>query len=268
MHEEARWCVDKARALVTSGDQNDLRYACLELRGAIEHLFYELIPLFADELPSDIVYEWRPVQIIDAIVDCDPSAEADSRICIFNYDSDGNPGQPHFLGEQKALTRKLLRDYYHALGSYLHAPLPGKSPNFARLPKRLKATIEVLEEHCASSVMANIGKKCSFECTCGRRITRNARAIAANPIVKCLDSKCGAVFEYIGEDNEIASFRPVVSKFICPECQTENCVGSHLLRDGLVVDCVECEAKVMYEQGYRVVPLAEGCGVSSSSGRA
>src|SRR5687768_15974814 len=84
MHENARRALEKAKKLIGAADSDSLRYASLELRTAIEHLFYELMPLYEEELPSDIVREWRPVQIIDALVDCDPLVGQDTRICVFD----------------------------------------------------------------------------------------------------------------------------------------------------------------------------------------
>lgn len=43
----------------------------------IEWLFYELIPLYRDELRDDITGRWRPQEIIDALFECDPSADQD-----------------------------------------------------------------------------------------------------------------------------------------------------------------------------------------------
>jgi hypothetical protein len=48
MHDKTISCVAKAEALIAEGDADSVRYACLELRMGIEHLFYDLIPLYAD----------------------------------------------------------------------------------------------------------------------------------------------------------------------------------------------------------------------------
>lgn len=258
MHDEARKALDKAKKHIAAGDPDSLRYACLDLRSAIEHLFYELIPLYEEELPSDIVEKWQPAQIIAALVDCDPLVEQDSRICIFDYDEQGQPNTPHYLGEQKAVSRKLLKDYYHALGFYLHAPMLGKQHDYARLGKRLVETVAVIEEKCAGQLLSNIAPKANFTCKCGRKIVRNMRAIEKSPIVTCPDSKCGAMWEHVGTKDGISTFSYLVEKFTCMNCQTVNEFGHHLLNDGLIVACVECGKKIVVHRGYQVEPCEDG----------
>jgi hypothetical protein len=255
MHEEAIRALAKAKRLIAAGDADSLRYACLELRTAIEHLFYELIPLYAEELPSDIVSKWQPAQIIAALVDCDPLVEEDTRICVFDYDENGEKREPHFLGEQKAVSRKLLQKYYHALGSYLHAPLAGKEHDYARLAKRLQETCVVVEDRCAGKLLANIAPKATFTCTCGRRIVRNMRAIEKSPIAKCPDANCGAMYEYVGTKDGMSTFHKLVEELTCEKCNTVNEFGRHQLRDGLVLACVECGHQVIFRGGYHAEPF-------------
>jgi hypothetical protein len=257
MHDEAKRSLDKARKLIAAADPDSLRYACLQLRSAIEELFYELIPLYKDELPTDIIHEWRPVQIIDALVDCDPLVEQDTRICMFDYDGDGNPAPPGYVGEQKAVSHKLLQKYYHALGSYLHAPLPGKQHDFAKLAKRLAATADVVAKRCAGEVLANLAAKATFTCDCGRHVTRNVRALEISPLVVCPDSKCRAQFEYIGTENGVSRFSLLVQTVTCPKCQAKIEVGLHKLDDGLVVVCEKCGGRIQLHRGYHAVPLDE-----------
>lgn len=255
MHNDAREALGKAKEHVAAGDPDSLRYACLDLRSAIEHLFYELLPLYEDELPTDIVNTWQPAQIIEARVDCDPLVEQDTRICIFDYDEQGQPNTPHDLGEQKAVSRKLLKKYYHALGFYLHAPMPGKPHDYAKLVKRLVETVKVVEDRCSGRVLSNISAKATFTCNCGRRVVRNMRAIEKSPIVTCPDSKCGAMFEYVGTKDGMTEFNYLVETMTCEKCRKEFEFGRHLVQDGRILSCENCGNRVVFVRGLHVEPI-------------
>jgi len=75
IHHNSVKHLEKAKTLAGTGDYDSLRYAALELRYAIECIFYELLPLYQEELPSDIIEKWKLQEIIDVIIDCDPHVE-------------------------------------------------------------------------------------------------------------------------------------------------------------------------------------------------
>jgi hypothetical protein len=51
----ARECVARAKKPLEVGDEAPMRYACLELRSAIENLVYEQLQPYRDELDDDTV---------------------------------------------------------------------------------------------------------------------------------------------------------------------------------------------------------------------
>src|SRR5262245_53469429 len=117
-------CVEKAEKMLRNDDLDSFRYASLQLRMAIEYLFYELVPLYKDELPADILTTtWKPQQILAAILECDPDANKDTRMVFAPSGMLGNPDAPHLVLESKAPTKALLSAHWHRLGSYLHAPV-------------------------------------------------------------------------------------------------------------------------------------------------
>ena len=77
-HAETQSCLQKAESLIEIGDADSFRYASLQLRMGIEYLFYELIPLYRDELPDDILTKWQPKDVLDAVLACDPSAHKET----------------------------------------------------------------------------------------------------------------------------------------------------------------------------------------------
>jgi hypothetical protein len=84
--------VNVARSLITAGDEASLRYAALEIRMAIELMFYKLLSSYKEELPDDLLKHWQPKKIIDALIDCDPDIEHDYSLTIAQERSGGSHG--------------------------------------------------------------------------------------------------------------------------------------------------------------------------------
>lgn len=186
-----------ARRLLDQNDAASLRHAALEIRFALERLFYTLLPYYKDELPDDLVRKWRPQQIIDAIRDCNPFVEHEQRVVIGR--GQGKEGAPLFAGSQKPVSRKLLAQYYHKLGSYLHARRDGDDPPAAKLRALIASAAERIEQHCRETTFIhNGGTFITVKCECGRQIKRNFFALTTNQSIRCPSEECGAVYDLAG----------------------------------------------------------------------
>ena len=246
MHPKTIACTIKAESLIAKGDDDSIRYACLELRMAIEHLFYDLIPLYADEVPTDILKKWQPRQVIEALTDCDPHVQDDGRLGILDDQS-----QLVMLHETKGVTKRLIKDYWHKLGSYLHAPMAATGTDWTGISLFLQGTISTLRAYGDERVMANLGKFAQFECVCGRRIKRNFEALKIKPVVVCPDVACGAIWNYSEKDG-LAVFEPSQASYVCPQCNTINFFEARFAINGTAITCCECETKVCLTE--RLIP--------------
>ncbi|HUY90517.1 MAG TPA: hypothetical protein VMV10_17400, partial [Pirellulales bacterium] len=150
IHQNTKLCVDKAEALIEKGDEDRLRYACLELRMAIEHLFYDLLPRYADEVPTDMARRWQPQKVIEVLTDCDPFVQNDCKIAFGSHQS----GAAVVL-ESKGVSKSLIKSYWHKLGSFLHASMTGAKAVGAEEIPFLRQTISALREYEESGVLAN-----------------------------------------------------------------------------------------------------------------
>ena len=113
VYQRTQSCVRKAKELIEEDDADSLRYASLQLRMGIEYVFYELLKMYRDELPDDITAKWQPKQIIDAILECDPSADQDAKVAIGpsgSLDPGGDVSQA-LLYQTKAPSKKLLKKH-------------------------------------------------------------------------------------------------------------------------------------------------------------
>lgn len=155
--------------------------------------------------------------------------------------SGGDHGPPAGLGSYKAVTRKLLRQYYHKLGSYLHASMREGSRDPVKSIDFLRSAAARVEQYCrGTTVVGNLGCFHTVHCSCGRTIKRNARAVALHPYIKCPNEQCGAEFDLVSDVAQGARWRLRQTTFVCPSCNTSNVFGSHLVNSGVNFTCVEC----------------------------
>lgn len=236
IHYRAMAHLEAARGLLASADEAHLRYAALELRYCIEHLFYELIPLYKDELPDSVVggAVWRPAEIIDMIVAIDPGVHEDRSLRMGLETSPGVPAPQLFsLGRQSGLRRDLARRLYHGLGFYLHARIDQQPHNAARLRRHLERLIPALERFEGDRILiSGFDPRSTFNCTeCGRPIRKRLINLAKNPLAVCPNERCGAVFKTL-ERGEAVEHQLLQETFECPACHSDNWIGIHLLRRG------------------------------------
>jgi hypothetical protein len=236
--------VTLARKLMAVEDAASLRYAALELRMAIERLFYSLLPSYREELPDDLMKVWQPKKIIDALIDCDPYVEQDYTVSIASELPNGGHGPVSRIGRYKAVDRKLLRQYYHKIGSFLHAPMRHEHKNLTKMQSFLNSAAQRIEEYCLeTTIVSNFGVFHTVTCVCGRTIKRNAQAVQKRPYIICPDEKCRAVFDLLNIDENNAVWKLRETKIVCPCCNTSNFVGTHLIADEARVACVECHKR-------------------------
>jgi DNA-directed RNA polymerase subunit RPC12/RpoP len=255
-HLETIACVEKARKLIEVGDADSLHYASLQLRMGMEFLFYELVPLYKEELPDDVLTKWQPQQILNALLECDPDVGKDSRMAVGVSDGPGLPLKVDTVFETKAPPIQMLKKHYHKLGSYLHAPVDLKNPSPEEWITYLGELISILAEYKRGQVLSNFRCLIDIECECGRTIKRNKRAIDSSGVMQCPDPKCRAVWD-VHFEGDITHAKLRQDSFICHDCQTENFLNASKIKDKLRIDCVECGKKLLVRAAFRIIPLDE-----------
>lgn len=240
--------VESARRLLDTSDATNLIYAALEIRMAIEEAFYALLPYYAEELPFDIAKRWQPRQVIDALLDCNPMAEQHQQVVMRK--KDGNA--VIFAGQQPPVTRKLLKQYYQKLGSYLHAPVDGKDRDLSKMKQFLIAALTRIEQHCReTTVIHNGGLFFHHTCICGRTIKRNFIAAGFGRNAQCPDPACRAIYDVqIVEGGSRWQLR--LTDFKCLKCRVTTPIAFHRLVNGYRFTCIGCSAGY----GIRIGPIA------------
>ncbi len=250
VHAATMACVQKAESLIAQGSADSMRYATLQLRMGIEYLFYELIPLYREELPDDIcTSKWRPQEIIDSLLECNPDVDKDARIAIGDSDAEGNLSSPAIVREVKSPNKRLLRQHYHRLGSYLHAPVNLVQPEIAKWKSELDKALGCLKEYKNDQMLANIGPKVKIPCECGRVIKRNLHGVNVTGEMKCPNPQCRAVFDVRVENNQ-THFTMRQTTYECPFCHTDNFVPTGRICDGMPITCAKCEKRVVVRSRF------------------
>lgn len=251
-HEQTRECVKKAKLLVTEEGIDRYYYASLQLRMGIEYLFYELLALHREELPDDVTKKWQPKDVLNALLDCDPTADQDGRIVLLGAGPDWATKIPLTELRTKAPKRRLLKDHWHRLGSYLHAPINLVLPELVKWKVDLEDAIATLSEWDQPLAMTNINSFVATNCMCCHRaMKRNVRAIERVGYIRCPDSNCGAIHDVeLTEDGFVCTLREC--EFNCPSCETTNHFADCKLKDGLVEVCSGCGKSIKFIAYFRM----------------
>lgn len=236
MHRASMACADKAEALIAKGDDDSLRYACLELRMAIEHLFYDMIPSYADEVPNDLIRQWQPKEVIHALLDCDPRVDHDGSLEMAD-----KQGKQIAAFEYHGVKKRLIGDYWHKLGSYLHASMTEITPDWTKAVPFLRKAISAVRDYGHERALVKQGEYLRFDCTCGRTIKRNIEAIKIKPRIVCPDVRCGQIWKPVDADYKRVGV--VTTWFACGKCEAVNHIEERHKADGKLLACKSCGAK-------------------------
>jgi predicted RNA-binding Zn-ribbon protein involved in translation (DUF1610 family) len=253
----ARECVSRARGLIARGDESSVRYACLELRLAIEYITYDQLEVYMKEVPDDAVKKWTPKQVISELLEVDPQADKSVAVAIgleHTYGVAPPPEEMQPLGEDRRFSLNWANKNHNALGNFLHAPTiyqieSGVIPAAASIIQKATQVADECEKILSSPVFhVNFGQFFELKCIdCGTPIKRRVGSFTKEEGLVCPNSKCRATYDVETKSHEEVQFSLRQSKYTCPRCGTENWVGNHRLLHGTVFKCVECgkEAKVV-----------------------
>jgi hypothetical protein len=94
IHHFAIKHLDQAITLAADDSYDSFRYAALDLRYAIEYLVYKFLPHYKDEVIDEVLNEWRPNVILDALVEANPDLPHSFSLRIASEDENHTPVGP------------------------------------------------------------------------------------------------------------------------------------------------------------------------------
>ena len=182
--DEKHQALERAKTLLSSSCELDLRYAALELRRCIEAIVYEKLWAYRDRFPPDVARKWQPPQAFRALLVMEPDAEQTSVIRYARETEAGqkSPGPYRVLGTDYRFSSTWLIKTYNKLGSVLHASWPF-SKNTSVNPvtncrEFLEKVYAELTPYVEKTFTSTIAVTVSFVCEeCDTTVKANAKGL-------------------------------------------------------------------------------------------
>jgi len=254
----ARDHCESARELL-DGSKKSIRYACLELRMAIEALTYSSLKIYLSEVSNSAMKEWTPKRVLEELLVVNPTADQSITVTIGRQDENGVLAQEVLsLGEDRRFSIKWANRAHNALGSFLHEPTISqveRGIGDIEASARKKA-IEILDE--LSAVLAssiwnvNFSQSCTFNCDCGFTVKRRLEIVEAGKPIVC--ASCGLSYdpELLGDE---ARFYRREFPYRCSGCGSEQAINERDLTKLPAVSCGACGFRSQVVQKFELKPL-------------
>ena len=248
--QRARDALQRAKNELTSGQDERVIYAALELRMVIECVTYERAQGYEKELPPREYDVWQPERLMKELLELDPLADASGTVSFGLEDEPGVPAKEmKTLGAEKVFNMRNIKDSYNALGSFLHQPTlrqlnEGKDRNWQRMGQRCDELFLKLEAVLASPIFnVNFGSFTTFKClndACGKEVRKRLPSGQAEVPAPCFE--CGAEHLVMVDPDGQVSVRPVIQDVHCAkkECGHVLKLFPHELKEGASWECPEC----------------------------
>jgi DNA-directed RNA polymerase subunit RPC12/RpoP len=256
---EARKYLKRGEHELTSGDDERLKYAALELRMAMEALTYDRAIAYMEEFPPSEYETWQPRKVMSVLLDIDPTADKDGTYAIGLEKEYGvQPAEMDSLGTEKILNMQTLRKHYDALGSYLHVPTikqasSEKSPDFSRMRSRCEEIAGSVREVLSSPIFnVTLGNFATLDCMeCGKPIRKRIPHGKTEVRAQCYE--CGASYMIVDIGNRQVKWKPQQHEVECGNnsCQHKIIVWHHELEIGRYWTCSACSGRNTFLLGIR-----------------
>jgi DNA-directed RNA polymerase subunit RPC12/RpoP len=244
----ARQHVQRAKDHLADGKSETLRYACLELRMAIEALTYERLEAYLSEVSNDVMKKWQPKQVLAELLFVDPTADSSGQLWVGREDQPGVPAKDmKFLGTDERFTVKWATKAHNTLGGFLHEPtiaqLQAGKENEATIRERAAEIVTELERVLSATLSnVNFGVFCTIPCECGFTIRRKEEFVRRGENAVC--ASCGRIYEVsIKEETRQFAYKLARVNYECANCKTEQWIARHELDKEPVLVCSTCDSK-------------------------
>ena len=256
--ESARVHLNKAQALLSGEPEEDIvRYACLELRMAIEALAYERLQSFMQESSFLLLRQWTPKKILSELEQIDSSSSLPRHLKI-EVEIDGEM-KTLMEGEDYRLSAKWAHRAHNALGNFLHEPtiLANRIGRRDVALAKNKEVIAELEKVLASRIWNWVAAQfAEFTCVCGFEIKRRPENLERDKSVAC--ASCGKVWdvEFLEKGYKFSLRNTVEVRMCCNQCGNNQVFEGLELASQPEVQCSECGARFQFVPGISLKCLS------------
>jgi hypothetical protein len=162
---------EAAERLLVSDEPSTARYACLELRMALECLAYDLLRLYRNDVPDGLLETWQASAVLDALLDIDPTIEGPIEFQVAG--EDGGFDKPLIAWREERMKVKWAKKAYFQLGHFLHERTfkeveRGMLNDFAKIRDRAQSiSAEIAKVLSSSGWNLRLTNTSQFDCACG-----------------------------------------------------------------------------------------------------
>lgn len=207
--DQAREHLAAARVLLAQ-DGPALRYACLELRLAIEALAYDTLQSYGEDIGASVDKahgDWQPSRVLAALAEHDPIGEASLGMALYILGPNGERGEPLVQETDVRLSAEWAGKAHSAMGSFLHQRTinqlrSGKAIDVTVLRRKADEVIVGLEAVLASKIPdIRRGMRFGYACPdCDGEISVAMIVLMINGEARTTCESCGAVWRAAGAD--------------------------------------------------------------------
>lgn len=244
-----KWsCLERAKNLLSSGDDSILRYACLELRFCMEAITYEKLNAYSNYVPAVVFKKWQPNHALKMLLQFEPEADEDFSLYISPESELGKPtGNWTNIGEHRTFKLNWLTKNYNRLGSYLHMTQNSSSliedkEETNKIRKEIQEIASEIDLIIDSDIIAaTMAVRIQFKCqTCDQLSIANETVLRKTNLAICINPNCGAKYHATKEDNGSWKFKMIAASFKCLNCNTISWLESRCLNIGIKFKCRSC----------------------------
>ena len=206
----AKTALERATKELEKNDNNRLQYVALDLRMSLECLIYERACNYTEELSGKKLSTWQPKKLLEILLEIDPYVDKSSCIRFGEEVAYGQtPDNMRYLGSERVLSLKEIKDYYDRLGSYLHTPTLDQIAR-TKVDAAENILIKCLEvAEIITLVLNSTIISADFRCTssmecekCGVNIVRRIPHDSKDVIADCINCKASYQLTVI-DDNKV-----------------------------------------------------------------
>lgn len=250
---QARQALDRAKKLL--GQDQQFRYAALDLRLAMEALTYDRAQSYLEELPLGALAKWQPKQLMDALIEIDPTSGSTYTVRMGEEPALGvAPKTMSTMGTDVVFGLKEIKQHYQAVSSFLHMPTiqqhsDGKGWDAGKVRARLEEAAQAIDASLSSAVWnCTLGNFSNFECCrCDKPIHKRVPQGTTDLVAKCIH--CGAPHAgRVLEDGRL-EWKPMIVRFTCrtPGCTHEIELFQDEIKRGTCWVCPECHKSYLID---------------------
>jgi hypothetical protein len=241
---EARACLQRAKVELSRPDDAGLRYAALELRGAIEALTYDRALSYLVDLSSKDRKQWRPEELMKSLCEVDQNADRSYTLSVGVEPAPGErPHVMHSLGRETAFNLAEIRTHYQSISGYLHTqkPIDQESQSFETLREHC-AKVSLLVEQALGSPISNmrLARRVPIACDCGETFRRHIPQGQSEVRAKC--PKCTRQYVFTQADDVVRwECMDVDRRCVKPDCDGLKVFPSDRIEVGTEWKCDICK---------------------------